>query len=207
MRKYILILFLGLCSISGGYKQTGDVDTGSTSYMNVLSTDKKLSEKQRLVYYDSLLFTGKITVIYESGAVKSVSDYQNGRLNGLQQTFYANGKLNEERSYVNGKKEGTHTGWWENGKLRFVYHFKGDVYEGNVKMWNEAGMLFNDFNYIIGHEEGLQRSWFEDGKLRANYEARNNRKYGLTGVKNCKSIKEDPAQYEKNKGVENEKSR
>ncbi|HJY63931.1 MAG TPA: toxin-antitoxin system YwqK family antitoxin, partial [Ignavibacteria bacterium] len=59
------------------------------------------------------------------------------------------------------------------------------------KDWNENGMLFNDFNYINGYEEGLQRAWYPDGSLQANYVVKNNRKYGLTGVKNCITANEN----------------
>jgi antitoxin component YwqK of YwqJK toxin-antitoxin module len=48
-------------------------------------------------------------------------------------------------------------------------------------------MLFSDFNYVNGQEEGLQRAWFPNGEVQANYVAKNNRKYGITGVKNCQT--------------------
>ncbi len=168
-----------------------DTSAGSTSYMIVTGTDNKLNIKNRMLYYDTRLFTGKVSQLYNSGNPQSVTEYKNGKQDGIQLSYYENRMVNEERYYVNGRKEGEHKGWWENGKQKFVYHFKNDVFEGNVKMWNESGLLFNDFNYVNGHEEGLQKSWFENGNLRANYVVKNNRKYGLTGVKNCKSVTDE----------------
>ena len=59
------------------------------------------------------------------------------------------------------------------------------MFEGEQKQWNREGLLYTDFNYKKGHEEGLERMWYPDGKIQANYVAKYNRKYGLTGVKNC----------------------
>src|SRR6185295_8904087 len=126
--------------------------TGSTEFIYVNSNDTKLTAKARLVYYDSLLFTGRITEIKDSDTL-GYTEYKAGELNGKQVTFFKNGKVNEERYYANGLKTGEHKGWWENGNLRFVYHFKDDLFDGNVKVWNEKGMLFNNFNYIKGQEE------------------------------------------------------
>jgi len=182
--KVILCLFIVLAA-SCGKKEISQIS--STEYPEVSSDDSKLSIKNRIVYYDSLLLTGKIKEIDEFGKTTMTSEYFEGELNGLQVSYYASGKVKEERYFERGKKEGIHKGWWENGNQKFISYFKNDVFDGNVKMWSENGSLFNDFNYINGHEEGLQRSWFPDGKLRTNYVAKNFRKYGLTGVKNCKS--------------------
>lgn len=165
--------------------------TGSTEYLTMDGNDKSLNVKNRLLYKDSLLFTGKLVNLYGSNDTARMSEYVSGKLSGNQSIFYAGGMLSEERYYENGNKEGEHKGWWPSGKQKFVYHFKNDVFDGNFKMWNESGMLFNDFNYTKGHEDGPQKAWFPDGSIQANYVAKNNRKYGLTGVKNCRSVKDE----------------
>lgn len=175
-------------SILPGRKNEFSSPQASTDYVTVSASDVRFKVKSRVLYLDTLLFTGKIEKHDENGKLASSSEYLNGLQHGYLLTYYANEQINEQRFFQYGKKEGEHKGWWENGLIRFIYHFKNDVFDGNVRMWNETGMLFNDFNYVKGQEEGMQKSWFENGMVRANYETRNNRKYGLTGVKNCKSV-------------------
>ncbi len=188
MKIYIIILSIVL-SIAGCSSKK-EQSAGTTEFIYVNSDDTKLNTKARLIYYDSLLFSGRITEL-KGNDTMSYSEYKAGKLNGQQVTYFSNGKVNEERYHKNGFKTGEHKGWWENGNLRFIYHFIDDKLEGNVKVWNEKGMLFNDFNYVKGQEEGLQQAWFPNGDVQANYVAKNNRKYGISGVKNCQTISGD----------------
>jgi antitoxin component YwqK of YwqJK toxin-antitoxin module len=184
--KYKLII-LTILALIAGCKENNEQPAGSTEFMSINSADQKLQSRDRILYYDQLLFTGKITEINGKDTV-STSEYKNGKLNGKQVTYFKNGRVNEERYYENGNKTGEHKGWWESGNIKFIYHFKNDVFEGNVKVWNEKGMLFNDYNYVNGKEEGLQKAWFPNGEIQANYVVKENRKYGITGVKDCKTV-------------------
>ncbi len=158
----------------------------STEYTEVSSGDLKLSKQNRILYFDGLLFTGKVVEV-NNGQITSETEYKSGKQDGFQFRYFSNGNLSEERYYENGLKTGEHRGWWEKGKLKFIYHFKYDVFDGNVKAWNESGMLFNDFNYVNGKEEGLQKAWSSNGEIQANYIVKGDRKYGITGVKDCKT--------------------
>ncbi len=188
MQKKILLLFLIilLCCSLQIIQIKDNIILRSTLYTEIDFHNPKLKTVNRLLYYDSLLFSGKI--IQKDSSILKFSQYKNGLLNGKVISYYNNGHIKEERYFENGLKQGEHKGWWDDGKIRFIYHFKNDLFEGNVKQWNSSGMLFSDFNYDKGQEEGLQRAWFPNGDVQANYIAKNNRKYGITGVKYCKSI-------------------
>lgn len=188
MKMYIIILSIML--FIAGCSSKKEQSAGKTEFIYVNSTDTKLNTKARLIYYDTLLFSGRITEV-KGNDTMSYSEYKAGKLNGKQVTYFSKGMVNEERYYENGFKTGEHKGWWENSNQRFIYHFENDLLEGNVKVWNEKGMLFNDFNYVKGQEDGLQQAWFPNGDVQANYVAINNRKYGITGVKNCQTISGD----------------
>lgn len=184
MRKTILIILLGIVATGCSVKQEQLAET--TGYMEVSSGDTALRMRERLLFYDGKLFTGKVRD-ENNGRLVSVKTYSGGIPDGLHVTYYQNGIICEERYFENGLKTGEHKGWWENGKLKFVYHYTNDEFNGNVKVWNESGMLFNDFNYVNGKEEGLQRAWSSSGEIQANYVVKGNRKYGITGVKDCKT--------------------
>lgn len=192
IKKYlvkIVFLLAVLLSVSGCSKSAFIPRT--TGYMIVTPGDSRLKERGGMMYYDSLVFTGKVIGLFQNGDTASVREYDKGLQNGIERIYHQNGKISEVRNYIDGRKEGEHKGWWENGSQKFIYHFKDDLFEGSVKMWNEKGMLFGDYNYVKGHEEGTQKAWFPDGTLQANYVVKNNRKYGLTGVKNCKTVTDE----------------
>ena len=180
----IIIILIASLFISCSYKN--EQLTGSSEYMELNGGDHRFNYSGRLLLFDTLLFTGKINE-FENGYLKSTTEYKNGLKNGREIIFYHTGRTSEERFYIAGSKEGEHTGWWESGTIRFIYHFKNDQFEGNVRQWNQNGMLFSDFNYKNGQEDGLQKAWFPDGEVQANYIAKDNRKYGITGVKYCKT--------------------
>ena len=137
---------------------------------------------------DQVPFSGVTFQLDDKGDTLSLISYYRGKLEGIDKAWYAKDIKKHERIYVQGRKEGIHTGWWPNGKLKFRYKFKNDDYEGSVKEWYEDGTMYKSFTYFKGHEEGQQKMWRQDGSIYANYVLKNNRIYGLSGRKNCKSL-------------------
>ena len=76
-------------------------------------------------------------------------------------------------------------GWWPAGNMKFSDTAVDDKFEGEVKEWNSAGLLYKDFHYKNGNEEGSERLWWDNGTVRANYVIRNGKKYGMIGVMLC----------------------
>lgn len=104
---------------------------------------------------------------------------------GWQKKWYDNKQLAEQRTYVDGEKEGIQQAWWPDGKPKFIYTAINDIYTGELKEWNAAGLLNKDFYYVNGQEEGSEKMWWDDGTVRANYVIRKGKKYGLLGIKIC----------------------
>ena len=129
---------------------------------------------EQLLYHDTL-FSGVLYEMYNEKDTALSEKYLDGLRNNISRKWFPSGKLSEERSYVNGKRIGIHQGWYPDGKKRFLYHFVNDEVDG----------LAED-----GHESGMQTAWESDGSIMANYMAKNGRNYGLTGVKNCKNVKD-----------------
>ena len=65
-----------------------------------------------------------------------ITEYSDGRKNGIEISYYSNRQVKELRYYEQGKKEGNHKGWWPDGKQRFEFNFVNDVYHGNQREWN-----------------------------------------------------------------------
>ena len=150
--------------------------------------DPQLTKKQLLLFFDRTLFTGTILSDFTNGKRKSQQEYLDGKKHGNEVFWYENGQIEVQRTYSYNKKTGIHKAWYQNGSPKFNYTFNADgEYHGNVREWYSSGQLYRDFNYIKGKEQGSQRLWTALGKIKANYDVIDNERYGLIGLKTCKS--------------------
>ena len=147
--------------------------------------DSRVIDTNGVTRLNGVPFTGMLRTRYESGAVKRLASYREGRLEGLARGWYANGSPSYIRTYWLGREEGVHRGWWENGAAKFIYNFHDGKAEGLSREWFEDGSAFTEFHFVAGHEAGSQRMWTPYGKLRANYVIRDGRRFGLMGSMGC----------------------
>ncbi|MDI1323253.1 MAG: hypothetical protein PSV36_10920 [Algoriphagus sp.] len=115
----------------------------------------------------------------------SLEKFEDGKPEGIHREFYSRGIKKSERTFKDGKKEGLSLSWYPNGNKKAESNFSDGEYQGTLKEWTESGILIREMNYEKGHEAGRQQAWDSDGKQLANYEVKNGRTYGLTGVKGC----------------------
>jgi antitoxin component YwqK of YwqJK toxin-antitoxin module len=123
--------------------------------------------------------------------VKGVYYYNDEELNGRILSYFENGDTAAIAEYSMGIKNGVTQKWYESGQLKFEGHYKEGSYEGSVAEWYPNGQPYSLFHYELGKEAGRQQAWLENGKFKANYEVIGDRKYGLTGLKNCSNDWED----------------
>jgi antitoxin component YwqK of YwqJK toxin-antitoxin module len=154
-----------------------------------LETDLLRTEKG-ITYHDQKPFSGVAIQFYSSSTddTAEVRSYRNGKEHGAWKQFYPYHTPKEVRFFENGKKEGVYQTWWENGKLKSEYWFENDEYQGTCRDWNATGRLVRVKNYDRGQEVGMQQMWDDNGNLWANYEVRNGRNYGITGIKGCATL-------------------
>lgn len=156
-------------------------------YINIKSS--KLENKGPFLFYKNEKFNGYVVDFYNSTKILEIS-YLNGRKEGNEKIWFKNGRKSEERFYKNGRKEGKHLLYWKNNNLKMRAFFKNGKHEGEMIQWHENGTKFKKFYYVNGNEVGNQKIWDSDGNIKANYDVINNRRYGLTGQKNCISPNE-----------------
>ncbi|GHE70529.1 toxin-antitoxin system YwqK family antitoxin [Roseivirga thermotolerans] len=148
----------------------------------------ELKRQGGLFYHKDKPYTGRAIEYYPRGEIKAVRHYANGKRQGRQRGYYESGQLAYKRYYMQNRKSGLHLGWWPNGQQKFMYSFRDGIAEGISKEWSESGTLLRAMTYQKGKEDGPQKMWNEDGSIRANYVVKNGRRYGLIGLKNCKSV-------------------
>jgi hypothetical protein len=151
-------------------------------------TSAQLSLRDGVLYHGDGLFSGWLYALYPNGDTLSLSPFWQGKLEGWAKTWHKNTRLAEWRFYCQGLREGLHQSWHPNGKPRFSYAFVQDLHHGLKREWYDSGQMATDMQYTMGEETGRQRAWFINGQIRYNYELRNGRIYGLSGVKNCMSV-------------------
>ncbi|MBO3700653.1 toxin-antitoxin system YwqK family antitoxin [Roseivirga sp. E12] len=154
-----------------------------------------LTKKAAVVYFDDRLYSGYLTSYHEDGSIQSKTGYLNGKLEGESIQYYANKQLREQRFYSENRKTGKHIGFWPSGQQKFEYYFERDLHIGELKEWYASGQPYRFFNYQKGKEDGSQKMWMEDGKIRANYVVKDGHRYGLIGLKNCKSVTDEEGIY------------
>ena len=67
--------------------------------------------------------------------LKPHGTYENGRLQGLYQSWYENGTQKKLETYELGNHEGPHKEWHSNGQLALESFYVEDKYEGEYKEW------------------------------------------------------------------------
>jgi antitoxin component YwqK of YwqJK toxin-antitoxin module len=84
-------------------------------------------------------YTGKVFEEW-SGQQRVETNYIDGRLDGLSQSWHENGKKASEVNYKGGKQDGLLVEFHENGqKWREVNYKDGTPVEGSEKFWNSKG--------------------------------------------------------------------
>ena len=150
-----------------------------------------IEKKGAQLFIDGKAYSGFLTEFNMAEKVSSRTGYFNGLKEGKAESYYETGVLKEERFYLNNRKHGNHQGWWPNGSMKFDISFENGLTEGESLEWYENGTPYKAFHYLNGQEVGSQKMWQLDGGIRANYVVKNGHRYGLIGLKNCKSVENE----------------
>ncbi|HWB26367.1 MAG TPA: hypothetical protein VG738_12860 [Chitinophagaceae bacterium] len=160
----------------------------------VNSNDALLSSIGNTWYYNGTLFNGEIYALYNNGDTMLTEKLKNGLLTGIMKRWYPDRQLHQITMYNKGMRQGVQYSWWPGGQIKSMYNYKDDRLNGPAKEWYAGGGAYREMNYKMGYENGLQRMWNVIGVITANYEMRDGRKYGLTGVRKCENtVDDDPA--------------
>jgi antitoxin component YwqK of YwqJK toxin-antitoxin module len=133
--KRIVLLFAALLVAGCGEKSTGDPKIDQA-----LIERDSLEERDGLYYQtnESEPYSGWGKEMYDSGQVKALRPYKDGKLDGLFTGWHENGQKGFEIILKDGKYEGLFTRWHGNDQKWFeVTHKDGE--EVSAKYWNSQG--------------------------------------------------------------------
>lgn len=191
--KKLILLILIICSC--GRVDNIKPQVGTIPSISIDAKDLALEKKGARIYLNDSLFSGYVVSHSAEGALQSKKGFLNGKLEGEAVEYYSNGQLRERRLYIQNRKTGMHLGFWPNGQAKFEYRFEADLHVGELKEWYATGQAYRFLNYVDGKENGSQKMWEPNGKIRANYVVKNGHRYGLIGLKNCKSVTDEEGSY------------
>ena len=97
-------------------------------------------EREGLLYLsgESEPYSGRIKEMFDSGQVAQLTEFKDGKPDGLRIAWYESGQKTGEGSYKKGKVDGPFTEWHENGQKAAQGTFK-EGEEISAKYWNSKG--------------------------------------------------------------------
>jgi antitoxin component YwqK of YwqJK toxin-antitoxin module len=93
---------------------------------------------------------GEHIVKKQSGQIISKSEYKNGLLHGVYQSWYPNGQLECQCYCVRNRIEGKYESWFDNGILMEESYYKDGLKNGVLKRWDNNAKLIKTQVYENG---------------------------------------------------------
>jgi|GEM_PF-4224323 len=88
---------------------------------------------------------------YNTGELKTKTQMQEGRKNGVQTGYYKSKEIMFIKNWINDTLNGKSESFFENGKLKSVYYLSDNVYDGEYSIYYENGNLKEKGNFENGN--------------------------------------------------------
>jgi len=96
---------------------------------------------------------GKYKRFYESGKLKTVWIYRNGKLQELAIGYYEDGKAWWNQEFKDGKKDGKYKEFYQNGQLKYEKNYRNGKLDGEYTKYSKDGGLKQEGAYVDGQKE------------------------------------------------------
>ncbi len=101
--------------------------------------------------YANGVFNGVYKGFYEDGKPELEGNYVKNEMVGIWKRFYPTGQLMEEVMFSDNNENGPFVEYHENGKIKAEGTYKnGDNEDGELKLYNELGVLERKMNCTVG---------------------------------------------------------
>ena len=95
----------------------------------------------------AIVRSGTVTVYYPEGGIRSVSTYENGKLNGIRRNYRADGSLASAETYKNNKLDGFKNTYYLNDAAWRTELYRNGKRVEMVEYDPEGRMIFEQQNY------------------------------------------------------------
>ena len=109
-------------------------------------------------------FSGWRRIDHANGKLSSLSQFRDGRLNGLQAGWHENGQKRISVRMKDGKPDGLLTAWDENGSKIHEVRYKGSYrsFDATIFRWHENGQKAYQATYA--KDRLVETTWYENGQ-------------------------------------------
>jgi antitoxin component YwqK of YwqJK toxin-antitoxin module len=108
-------------------------------------------------------YTGWMKTMREDGQIKEVTQYKDGKRDGLWTEWYENGQKAKQGCYSDSML-GLFTWWYENGHKKEEGNHKDGMQHGIWTTWYENGQKRWETNFGNGAVLGLCKMWYQNGQ-------------------------------------------
>jgi hypothetical protein len=108
-------------------------------------------------------YSGWAKRMHDNGQIRWLSQWRDGKKDGLWTWWHGNGKKSMEENYRNGKRDGLETEWFENGQKELEANYMDGKQDGLETGWYQNGQKEYEGNWKDGNQDGLWVFYNEDG--------------------------------------------
>lgn len=140
------------------------------SYQTTIVTresGKLIVEEDLLIYKRSKEnYTGRYIKIHNSGKIKGVSYYLEGKREGSEREFYESGTVKSERYFVKGKKQGEERTYFLKGDIKSKTNYSENLKNGREKRYSEVKGDYTVTSYLDGEKNGREEEYSKGNLVR-----------------------------------------
>lgn len=94
--------------------------------------------------------SGQVKLFGNDGKLQSETNYKDGLVHGVSNSYHPNGVQSTKTVFSNGEKAGTETWWGENGLKSYEANFANGKMNGLETIWSEDGSISSQLRYSEG---------------------------------------------------------
>ena len=115
-------------------------------------------------YVDGILH-GSEKVYYQSGKLKSLGRFNQGKVDGMVELYYEDGSIQAQVNFDNGIRQGRAVSYYPDGSKQLEQVFNNDVLDGLHRTWYENGKVMKSIPYSKGLVHGMVTTYYESGRV------------------------------------------
>ena len=131
------------------------------SYQLVMDSINKTKPQ----YLDALSDSSKVVDKYESGEVRSISPYKNGKMHGTRYVYYKDGTVELKIPYKNDKPHGTAYFYYKDGTVERKTPYKNGKMHETQYVYYKDGTVKRKTPYKNGKIQGTEYRYYENGTV------------------------------------------
>ena len=123
---------------------------------------------------------GLVRVTVKAGQIETgMGDYLNNKKHGTWTDYYPSGAIKSLSTYINGQLEGQMLTLSDRGELETVYTFHHNLMHGPARVY-KRGKVVEDKTYVNGLLEGTLRKYYDNGTMMEESPYKNGKIHGIS---------------------------